>query len=52
MTFPSFKSLPPTFLLRASIVVAVITIALKAMAWWITGSVGLLSDAVESLSRC
>ncbi|GAB2601810.1 cation diffusion facilitator family transporter [Ramlibacter solisilvae] len=36
-------------LLRASIAVAVLTIALKSAAWWITGSVGLLSDAMESL---
>lgn len=28
---------------------AVVTIALKALAWWITGSVGLLSDALEGL---
>jgi len=28
---------------------AVVTIALKATAWWLTGSVGLLSDALESL---
>ena len=26
-----------------------ITIALKTLAWWLTGSVGLLSDAMESL---
>jgi len=32
-----------------SAVVAVFTIALKTMAWQITGSVGLLSDAMESL---
>ena len=32
----------------ASVVVAVLTIALKTMAWWVTGSVGLLSDAMES----
>ncbi len=31
-----------------SIGAAVATIALKAGAWWITGSVGLLSDALES----
>jgi cation diffusion facilitator family transporter len=30
-----------------SIVTAVATIALKALAWWLTGSVGLLSDALE-----
>jgi cation diffusion facilitator family transporter len=33
----------------ASVGVALITIALKTGAWWITGSVGLLSDAMESL---
>ncbi len=32
-----------------SIVTAVITISLKTWAWWLTGSVGLLSDALESL---
>jgi cation diffusion facilitator family transporter len=31
-----------------SIVAAVVTITLKTTAWWITGSVGLLSDALES----
>jgi cation diffusion facilitator family transporter len=30
-----------------SIAAAVATIALKALAWWLTGSVGLLSDALE-----
>jgi cation diffusion facilitator family transporter len=30
-----------------SIGAAVVTIALKTLAWWITGSVGLLSDALE-----
>ena len=39
----------PTLLLRLSIVVAIVTIALKTTAWWITDSVGLLSDAMESL---
>ena len=39
----------PTLLLRVSIVVAIATIALKTVAWWITDSVGLLSDAMESL---
>jgi cation diffusion facilitator family transporter len=33
----------------ASVVVAIITITLKTLAWWITDSVGLLSDAMESL---
>ena len=32
-----------------SIAAAVVTIALKAGAYWLTGSVGLLSDALESL---
>lgn len=31
-----------------SIAAAVLTITLKAVAWWLTGSVGLLSDALES----
>ena len=31
-----------------SIAAALATIALKTTAWWITGSVGLLSDAAES----
>ena len=38
----------PGNLLRASIGVALLTIALKTLAWWISGSVGLLSDALES----
>ncbi|MDE1949914.1 MAG: cation transporter [Burkholderiales bacterium] len=35
--------------LQLSIAVAVATIALKTGAWWVSGSVGLLSDALESL---
>lgn len=35
--------------LKLSIGVALATIALKAGAWWLTGSVSLLSDALESL---
>src|SRR5512135_3469509 len=31
-----------------SIAAAVATILLKGIAWWLTGSVGLLSDALES----
>ena len=31
-----------------SIATALATIALKTYAWWLTGSVGLLSDALES----
>src|ERR1700757_2041326 len=34
--------------LRLSIATAIAAIALKTVAWWITGSVGLLSDAMES----
>jgi cation diffusion facilitator family transporter len=32
-----------------SVAAAVATIGLKTLAWWVTGSVGLLSDAMESL---
>jgi len=39
----------PKRLLWASVGVAIITIALKTLAWWLTDSVGLLSDAMESL---
>jgi cation diffusion facilitator family transporter len=35
--------------LKLSVAVAVVTIVLKTGAWWATGSVGLLSDALESL---
>jgi cation diffusion facilitator family transporter len=35
-------------LLKLSIAAAVITIVMKTAAWWITDSVGLLSDAMES----
>jgi cation diffusion facilitator family transporter len=35
--------------LLLSVAAAVVTIALKGAAYWLTGSVGLLSDAVESL---
>lgn len=35
--------------LKLSVAVALATIALKFGAWWLTGSVGLLSDAMESL---
>ena len=35
-------------LLRLSIATAIVTIVAKGLAWWITGSVGLLSDAMES----
>ena len=41
----------PTSLRRftyLSIAAAIVTIGLKASAYWLTGSVGLLSDALES----
>ena len=38
----------PRTLLWVSVVVAIITITLKTLAWYITDSVGLLSDAMES----
>ncbi|MBC7602396.1 MAG: cation transporter [Ramlibacter sp.] len=44
----SFARASPQSLLRASIIVAVVTIAMKTAAWWITDSVSLLSDAMES----
>ena len=40
--------LSSTTLLRTSVVVAIITIVMKTLAWYITDSVGLLSDAMES----
>jgi cation diffusion facilitator family transporter len=36
-------------LLWASVAVAIVTITLKTLAWYVTDSVGLLSDAMESL---
>ncbi|MEM9105463.1 MAG: cation diffusion facilitator family transporter, partial [Pseudomonadota bacterium] len=32
-----------------SILVAAVVLALKAIAWWITGSIALYSDALESV---
>lgn len=49
MTPATVARLTPQRLLKASVAVAVITIALKTLAWYVTGSVGLLSDAMESL---
>ncbi len=45
----SARFLTPQRLLMASVVVALVTITLKTLAWWVTDSVGLLSDAMESL---
>ncbi|MFZ8938554.1 MAG: cation diffusion facilitator family transporter, partial [Burkholderiaceae bacterium] len=38
----------PTCWLRLSVLVALLTIALKTTAWWVADSVALLSDALES----
>ena len=35
-------------LLKLSVAAAIATIAMKSLAWWVTDSVGLLSDAMES----
>jgi cation diffusion facilitator family transporter len=40
---------PASFYAKISIAAAVVTIALKTAAWRLTGSVGLLSDAAESV---
>jgi hypothetical protein len=42
--FPAW--LTPRNLLITSVAVAVTTIVLKTLAWYVTGSVGLLSDAI------
>lgn len=52
MTSPSPRTAAPVDLTRfawLSIAAALATIALKTFAWQVTGSVGLLSDAAESL---
>jgi len=43
------QRMQPRAYLQLSVAVALATIALKAAAWWLTGSVSLLSDALESL---
>lgn len=43
------KNLSVSTYLKASVAVALATIALKTGAWWFTDSVSLLSDAMESL---
>ncbi len=48
MKLPALQSLTPQRLLWASVVVALITITLKTWAWYVTDSVGLLADAMES----
>ncbi len=49
MKYFPLRWLTPPRLLWASVAVAIITITLKTGAWLITDSVGLLSDAMESL---
>lgn len=39
----------PIYLAAGSIAVGVVVLALKLFAWWVTGSVALLSDALESI---
>jgi cation diffusion facilitator family transporter len=48
MSAINLQALTPQRMLLASVAVAIVTIALKTAAWYITGSVGLLSDAMES----
>ncbi|WP_459077339.1 cation diffusion facilitator family transporter [Ottowia pentelensis] len=48
-TRPDSAWLTPHRLMATSIAVAVLTLGFKTLAWWLTGSVGLLSDALESL---
>lgn len=47
----SFEIMTPSLKRYAwlSIAAAIATILLKGVAWWLTGSIGLLSDAIESL---
>jgi len=49
MSLQALRRLTPQKLLWVSVVVALLTITLKTWAWHVTGSVGLLSDALESL---
>jgi cation diffusion facilitator family transporter len=43
------RTFTPQQALQLSIAAAAVTIALKTGAWWLTGSVGYLSDAAESI---
>jgi cation diffusion facilitator family transporter len=49
MNAATLRWLTPKRLLMASVVVALFTITLKTLAWYVTDSVGLLSDAMESV---
>lgn len=46
-----FKSLTPIGALSVSVGAAAVTIGLKSAAWWTTGSVGFLSDALDSVTN-
>lgn len=48
MNAPLWQRVSPQRLLQASIAAALCTIVLKMAAWHVTGSVGLLSDGLES----
>ena len=39
----------PVFYAWLSLVTSIVTIVLKFGAWWLTGSVGMLSDAIEAV---
>jgi len=47
-TRPQRTRLSVSAFLKLSVLAALATITLKTAAWWVTGSVGLLSDAMES----
>src|SRR5262245_29246761 len=45
----AMPTIPPRYPVVLSILAALLTLGMKAGAAWLTGSVGLLSDAAESL---
>ena len=47
-TAEAMTTITPKQALGLSIIAALATIAMKSVAWWLTGSVGFLSDALES----
>ena len=44
-------NIPPVAFAWLSLAVAILVITLKSVAYWLTGSVGLLSDALESVAN-
>lgn len=40
---------PASWIATGSLIVGVVVLAIKMLAWWLTGSVGLFSDALESV---